>query len=188
MGARWTAGRPIDYRGATLDNRVMVKPSICLVAAVARDGGIGHRGALLARIPEDLRRLKQLTLGSPIVMGRKTWDSIGRPLPGRHNIVVTRDGGWHAEGATAAASLPAALALETNAERIFVIGGAEIYASALPWADALELTEIDAVFEADTWFPSWDRSQFREVSREAHRSADGLAFSFAGYRRIGSAS
>ena len=161
----------------------MDKPSICLVAAVARDGGIGNQGALLARLPEDLRRLKQLTLGSPVVMGRKTWDSIGKPLPGRHNIIVTRDREWHAEGASVAASLPEAMALAVPAQRVFVLGGAEIYALALPLADTLELTEIDAVFGADTWFPAWDRSAFREVSREDRATADGLRFSFVGYRR-----
>ena len=161
----------------------MSKPSICLVAAVARDGGIGNKGALLARLPEDLRRLKQLTLGSPVVMGRKTWDSIGKPLPGRHNIVVTRDRAWHAEGASVAASMTEALALAAPAERVFVLGGAEIYALALPLADTLELTEIDAVLSADTWFPAWDRSAFHEVSREDHETADGLRFSFVCYQR-----
>ena len=165
----------------------MDKPSICLVAAVARDGGIGHRGNLLVRLPEDMRHLRQLTLGSPVVMGRKTWDSIGKPLPGRHNIVVTRHRAWQAEGASVAASLPEALALAAPAERVFVLGGAEIYAMAMPSADTLELTEIDAVFKADTWFPAWNRSEFHEVSREEHRTSDGLAFSFATYRRRGAA-
>ena len=162
----------------------MDKPSVYLVAAVARDGGIGCKGDLLARLPDDLRRLKQLTLGSPVVMGRKTWDSIGRPLPGRHNIVVTRNRAWHAEGASAVPSVPAALALAAQAKRIFIIGGAHIYAAALPIADAMELTEIDAVFPADTWFPAWDRSRFSEVARETRAGADGLSFSFVSYRRI----
>ena len=89
----------------------MKKPILSLVAAVARDGGIGHRGELLVKIPEDLRRFKRLTLGSPVLMGRKTWDAIGRPLPGRQNIVISRDPAWRAEGATPAASLDAALDL-----------------------------------------------------------------------------
>jgi len=161
----------------------MEKPIVSLVAAVARDGGIGHRGALLAKIPEDLRRFKRLTLGSPVVMGRKTWQAIGRPLPGRHNIVVTRDAAWRAEGAVPAASLDAALDLAAASERVFVIGGAEIYALALPRADELELTEIDAAFPADTFFPAWDRRLFTPTFREAHATPEGLRYSFVSYRK-----
>lgn len=162
----------------------MARPTACLIAAVARDGGIGHRGDLLVRIPEDLRRLKRLTLGSPVVMGRGTWDSIGRALPGRQNIVVTRNPAWHAEGAQAAGSLEAALALAAGAEKIFVIGGADIYALALPLASELDLTEIDAEFPADTFFPAWNRADFRQTSREAHATAEGLGYSFVNYKRI----
>ena len=161
----------------------MKKPLLSLVAAVARDSGIGHRGELLTRIPEDLRRLKRLTLGSPVVMGRKTWESIGRPLPGRLNIVVTRDAAWRAEGATPVTSLEAALSAASGAERVFVLGGAEIYALALPLADELELTEIDAEFPADTFFPAWNRADFRQTSREAHATPEGLRYAFVTYRR-----
>jgi dihydrofolate reductase len=161
----------------------MKKPILSLVAAVARDGGIGHRGELLVKIPEDLRRFKRLTLGSPVLMGRKTWDAIGRPLPGRQNIVISRDPAWRAEGATPAGSLAAALDLAAASERVFVIGGAEVYAVALPRADELELTEIDAVFPADTFFPAWDRNVFRQTSREAQTAPEGLRYSFASYRR-----
>ena len=115
----------------------MPLPVVSLVAAVARDGGIGHRGGLLVRLPDDLRRFKQITLGTPIVMGRKTWQSIGRALPGRRNIVVTRDAALRPDGAEAAASLDAALALAAAAPLVHVIGGAEIYALALPVADEL---------------------------------------------------
>ncbi|MEO5881186.1 MAG: dihydrofolate reductase [Caldimonas sp.] len=161
----------------------MEKPVLSLLAAVARDGGIGYRGELLVRIADDLRRFKRLTLGSPIVMGRKTWEAIGRPLPGRQNIVVSRDPGWHAEGATSAASLDAAIALAATSERLFVIGGAEMYALALPRADELELTEIDAEFPADTFFPPWSRGDFRQTSREAHATPEGLRYSFVSYKR-----
>ena len=164
----------------------MKMPILSLVAAVASDGGIGHRGELLVRIPEDLRRFKRLTLGSPVLMGRKTWEAIGRPLPGRQNIVISRDLGWRGEGATLAASLDAALALAAASERVFVIGGAEIYALALPRADELELTEIDAAFPADTFFPAWDRKVFRQTSRETQATAEGLRYSFASYRRTAS--
>ena len=162
----------------------MSKPLVCLVAAVARDGGIGLRGALLARIPDDMRRLKRLTLGAPVVMGRKTWQSIGRPLPGRQNIVVTRDPAWQEEGATRASSLQAALVLASGAERAFVLGGAELYALALPVADELELTEIDAVFPADTFFPDWKRGDSRQTAREAHETETGLRYNFVSYRRV----
>ena len=162
----------------------MPKPLVCLVAAVARDGGIGHHGQLLVRIGEDMRRFKRLTFGAPVVMGRKTWQSIGRPLPGRHNVVVTRDASWHAEGATVAASLDAALALARDAERVFVSGGAELYTLALPVADELELTEVDAAFPADTFFPPWNRADFRQTSREAHQSDTGLRYNFVSYRRV----
>ena len=162
----------------------MARPTACLIAAVARDGGIGHRGDVLVRIPEDQRRFKRLTLGSPVVMGRGTWDSMGRALPGRQNIVVTRNPTWHAEGAQAAGSLEAAIALAAGAEKIFVIGGADIYALALPLASELDLTEIDAEFPADTFFPAWNRADFRQTSREAHATAEGLAYSFVNYKRI----
>jgi len=161
----------------------MKKPILSLVAAVARDGGIGHRGELLVRIADDLRRFKRLTLGSPVVMGRKTWEAIGRPLPGRQNIVITRDPAWRAEGTLPATSLDAALELAAASEQVFVIGGAEIYALALPRADELELTEVDAEFPADTFFPAWDRGVFKQTSREAHATPEGLRYSFVSYRR-----
>jgi dihydrofolate reductase len=161
----------------------MPRPALSLVAIVARDGGIGHRGGLLVRLPEDLRRFKQITLGAPIVMGRKTWQSIGRPLPGRRNIVVSRDAAFRAEGAEIAPSLDAALALAAPAPRVHVIGGAEIYALALPEAVELHLTEIDAEFPADTFFPPWDRRDWTLVEREPHVSADGLRYAFATYKK-----
>ncbi len=162
----------------------MSKPLVCLVAAVARDGGIGHRGQLLARIPDDLPRLKRRTIGAPVVMGRKTWQSIGRPLPGRQNIVLSRDPTWHAEGAATAASLADALALAPAAPRVFVLGGADLYALALPIADELELTEIDAEFPADVFFPNWNRADFRQTSRESHETVDGLRYNFVSYQRV----
>ena len=163
----------------------MPKPVVSLIASVARDGGIGRAGDLLVRLPGDLPRLKQLTMGSPIVMGRKTWDSFPRkPLPGRRNIVVSRDPAWRAEGAEHAPSVEAALAVAGDVPRIYVLGGAEIYAHALPLADELELTEIDAEFPADTFFPAWNQADFRKTSCEAHATPAGLAYRFATYRRI----
>ncbi len=162
----------------------MPRPLVSLIAAVAKGGGIGRAGDLLVRLPDDLPRFKRLTMGAPIVMGRKTWDSIGRALPGRRNIVVTRDRGFRAAGAETVASLDEALAMADSAPRVFVIGGAEIYALALPLADELELTEIDAEFPADTFFPAWDRGQFEQTAREPRENAEGLRYAFVTYKRI----
>ncbi|HEX3139212.1 MAG TPA: dihydrofolate reductase, partial [Rhizobacter sp.] len=127
----------------------MTRPTLSLIAAVARNGVIGHANTLLWRLPEDQRFFRLTTQGSPVIMGRKTWDSLPprfRPLPGRRNIVVTRNQQWQAEGAEPAGSLQDALALATGAAQVFVIGGAELYAAALPLADRLVLTEIERDF------------------------------------------
>ena len=161
----------------------MPHPTLALIAAVARNGAIGKDNALLIHLPDDLPRFKRLTLGCPIIMGRKTWDSIGRPLPGRRNIVLTRDPRWQAAGAEAVPSLQAALALTAGAPKVFVIGGAQAYAQALPIADELILTEIDADLLGDAYFPDWDKSKFAEVSRQAAPDKSGLKFSFVTYAR-----
>ena len=159
-------------------------PRLSLIAAVARDGAIGKNNNLLVRLSEDLQRFKRITMGSPIVMGRKTWESIGRPLPGRRNIVVTRNALWRAEGAEPAASLAAALELAATAPTVYVIGGAELYAAALPLADELVLTEIDAHFDADAWFPAWERADFAASPAEEHTTPNGLRYRFVTYRRL----
>ena len=159
---------------------------VSLVAAVARGGVIGRGGAIPWRIPEDAQRFRTLTMGHPVVMGRRTWDSLPdrfRPLPGRRNVVVTRNRAWHADGAERAGSVADALRLLDGAPQVFVIGGAELYAEALPLADELLLTEIDADVEGDTFFPSWDRAAFQEESREQHVSESGIPFSFVKYVR-----
>jgi dihydrofolate reductase len=156
---------------------------LALIAAVARNGAIGKDNALLVHLPEDLPRFKRLTLGCPIIMGRKTWESIGRPLPQRRNIVLTRDSRWRAGGAEVVPSLDAALALVANEAKVFVIGGAQTYALALPAAHELNLTEIDADLPGDVFFPHWDRSQFEEASREPARGTPDLRYSFVTYRR-----
>jgi dihydrofolate reductase len=161
----------------------MDRPAISLVASVARNGGIGRAGALLVHLPGDLPRFKRLTLGAPVLMGRKTWQSIGRPLPGRRNIVISRDPAWRDDGAEAARSLDDAIRLAGAVPRLSVIGGAQIYALALPLATTLELTEIDAELEADTFFPAWDRAAFSETAREPHVTADGLRYAFVTYRK-----
>ena len=162
----------------------MPLPAVSLVAIVARDGGIGHQGRLLVRLPDDLRHFKQITLGTPVVMGRKTWQSVGRALPGRRNIVITRDPAFRAEGAETVASLDAALALAGAVPLVHVIGGADIYALAMPIADELQLTELDAEFPADTFFPAWDRSRFGEVARDPRQTAEGLRYAFVTYKKL----
>lgn len=164
----------------------MKRPELSLIAAVARNGAIGRDNALLWSEPEDQRHFRRTTMGCPVIMGRKTWDSLParfRPLPGRRNLVLTRNPAWHASGAETASSLDAALALLAGVPRAFVIGGAELYALALPLADELVLTEIDAEFEADAFFPRWDRSGFLAVAQDAHTSPLGIVYRFVTYRR-----
>ena len=154
----------------------MNRPALSLIAAVARNGAIGKAGALLWREPEDQKHFRRVTMGCPVIMGRKTWDSLPprfRPLPGRRNLVITRNPGWQADGAEAVASIGAALALLGGTDKAFVIGGAAIYALALPLADELVLTEIDAELDGDTFFPNWDRARFTCLAREPH---DGYSF------------
>jgi dihydrofolate reductase len=159
---------------------------LAIVAAVARGGVIGRGKRIPWRVPEDMAHFRELTTGHPVVMGRRTWESLPdrfRPLPGRRNLVVTRNRDWHAEGAERVDSLEDALALLEREPRVFVIGGAELYASALPGADELLLTEIDADFEGDVFFPHWQRTEFEEVGREQHVSEDGTPFAFVRYAR-----
>jgi dihydrofolate reductase len=140
-------------------------PRISLVVARARNGVIGRDGALPWKIPGELAHFKRVTLGHPIVMGRKTWESLGRPLPGRRNIVVTRNADYTAPGAEVVTSLPAALALCQGAAEVFVIGGAELYAQALPLATRAIVTEIDADFDGDAHFPALDPQHWHETAR-----------------------
>jgi len=159
---------------------------LALIAAVGRNGAIGKDGSMPWQLKADLAHFRRTTLGCPVVMGRKTWDSLPaafKPLPGRRNIVVTRNARWQAEGAQAARSLDDALAQVAGSERVFVIGGGELYIQALPQADELVMTEIDADFNADTFFPAWDRRTFVEVSREGHVSEAGWRYDFVSYRR-----
>ncbi len=159
--------------------------TITLVAAVARAGAIGRDNTLLWHLPQDLARFRALTTGKPVIMGRKTWDSLPakfRPLPGRRNLVVSRSASA-LPGAEVFASLDAALTACTEPE-ICVIGGSEIYALALPHAHRLALTEVDAAFpDADRPFPAWPRQHFTAASREAHTGANGLRFEFVDYVR-----
>ncbi|MBT9493780.1 MAG: dihydrofolate reductase [Paucibacter sp.] len=163
------------------------RPKISLIAGVARDGAIGRGNQLLWRLPADLARFKALTLGHAVIMGRKTWDSLPakfRPLPGRRNLVLTRKPGA-CDGAEQFDSLEAALAACAGQERVYVIGGAEIYALALPLAERLELTEIEQDYpDADSFFPAWDRAAFRQLAREPGVSSEGLRYAFVTYAQI----
>lgn len=158
---------------------------ITLVAAVARDGAIGRQNELLWRDPLDMARFKALTVGKPVIMGRKTWDSLPPrfcPLPGRRNLVITRSSSA-LDGAETFASLDAALAACSEPE-VCVVGGGEIYALALPRAQRLALTEVALDFpDADRHFPAWQQLDFVEHARESHLSAAGVRFDFVDYLR-----
>lgn len=149
---------------------------IALVVAQARNGVIGRDGGLPWRIPSELKRFKAITLGKPIIMGRRTWEGLPRkPLRGRRNIVITRDSGFAAPGAVAAVDADAAVAL-ADAEKpteIAVIGGGEIYRLFLPRASRIYLTDVDLEAAGDTHFPPLDPAQWREISREAHTAVPG---------------
>ncbi|MDR0226623.1 MAG: dihydrofolate reductase [Burkholderiaceae bacterium] len=164
--------------------------TIQLIYARAANGVIGKDNAMPWHLPEDLAHFKQLTQGGAVIMGRRTWDSLParfRPLPGRTNIVVSRQIGWQpqppATGVLHAASLTQALDLgRQSAEQVWVMGGAQIYAQALPLADAIELTEIDHAYEGDAFAPE-PGPEWREVSRSHHVSAQGLPYSFVRLER-----
>ena len=142
---------------------------IALVVAVARNGVIGRHGGLPWHISSDLKRFKEITMGKPVIMGRKTWESLPKkPLPGRLNIVITRRQGFVAEGATVVASPEAALAAAVGVEEIAVIGGGEIYDTFLILADRIYLTEVDLYVEGDTRFPAINPRHWQEVAREIH--------------------
>jgi dihydrofolate reductase len=158
-------------------------PRVYLIAAIAANGIIGARGGLPWRLPEDLRHFRNLTLGHPVIMGRRTWESLPAPLAGRDNIVITARAGYDAPGASVAASLEGALALCAGERLVFVIGGAALYAAALPLADGLVLTEIHRDYEGDVRFPSFDRAAWKETQRRRHTAPDGLRFDFVLYER-----
>jgi dihydrofolate reductase len=168
----------------------MSKPRINLIFARAANGVIGVDNTIPWHIPEDMAHFKQQTAGAPVIMGRKTWDSLPprfRPLPGRRNIVVTRQADWQAEGAQRAASLQEALALceQPGVETAWVIGGAQIYAEAEPLAQRAVVTEVARDYEGDAYAPELDAACWRETQREAHVSAkEGLGFSFVTYERV----
>lgn len=166
-------------------------PKISMVVAVAANGVIGRDGDLPWRLSTDLKRFKALTIGKPVIMGRKTWASLGRPLPGRANIVITRNADFAAEGASVVASLDEALALAgreaqaTGADEVSVIGGGEIYRQAIAHADILHVTEVQAEVDGDTRFPEIDPAVFEKVFEEdlPQGEKDSHAMHFVTYRR-----
>lgn len=161
-----------------------MKPDIVFYLARADNGVIGSDGAIPWRIPGELGRFKRMTMGKPMVMGRKTFESLPGLLPGRRHIVLTRDQSWSAEGAEVAHDIEATLARAGDVPEVAVIGGAEIFAMFEPRADAVELTEVHAGIEGDAIVPPFDPQAWREVSREDHPAADGVpAYSFVRLER-----
>lgn len=157
----------------------MSRPRISLIVAIGDNLVIGKQNELLWHIPDDLKRFKQLTLGHPVVMGRKTFDSIidflGKPLPGRQNIVITRDTSWSYEGVTVAHSLEEAIEAAQETDEVFIIGGEQIYRQALPLAERLYLTRIDDAKEGDAFFPPYE-DQFTTVLAKETREHNGLTY------------
>ena len=159
--------------------------NINMIFARSANGVIGNNNALPWHLPEDMAHFKKITLGCPVIMGRKTWESLPtrfRPLPGRPNVVITRQADWHAAGAHGAGSLTDALAICKAASDVWIIGGAQIYAQAEPLASRIEVTQIDKYFEGDALAPTLG-SQWQQSLREDHISSTGLKFSFISYRK-----
>ena len=158
---------------------------IHMIFARAANGVIGRNNAMPWHLPEDMARFKRLTTGRPVIMGRKTWDSLSpkfRPLPGRTNVVITRQPEWKEAGAQTAASLADALAQCAAAEEVWIMGGAQIYEQAVPLADCIEVTEIAQDFEGDAYAPQLG-PEWRETAREDHVSVNGMKFSFVTYEK-----
>jgi dihydrofolate reductase len=156
---------------------------ISIIVAIANNRVIGLNNTLPWHLPEDLKRFRALTMGHHIIMGRKTYESLGRLLPGRTTVIVSRQAGYQIDGAKVAGSLQEAIDACDGDDEVFVIGGAEIYRQALGLADRLYLTEIDAVFAGDAWFPEFDRTEWSECVREQAESGAGLRYSFVNYER-----
>lgn len=160
---------------------------ISIIVATSMNNVIGIRGDLPWKLSDDLKRFKQLTMGKPIVMGRLTWESIGRPLPGRQNIVLTRQAGFAADGCDVVASPAEALAAAAEAEEIMIIGGGQIYELFLPKASRLYVTRVQASIDGDAFFPGIDEATWRLVDRVPHAAdhANEYAFEFRTYERRG---
>lgn len=166
-------------------------PPLVIVAAVARNGVIGNDNMLIWRLKSDMKHFRALTLGKPVLMGRKTYQSIGKPLPGRHTIVLTRDRGFHAQGVAVAHSFDQMLSMAgqamigMGASEVMVAGGAEIYALAMPQTQRMEITEVALEPQGDAVFPAISPTEWREAKRQAHPAGpdDEAAFAFVSYLR-----
>ena len=156
---------------------------ISLIAAVSKNGVIGEKNSLIWKLPEDMKRFRQLTAGKPVIMGRKTFESIGKPLPNRKNIIITRDKNYRAEGCIAVHSVDDALKAGKGAEEIMVIGGAQIYKQFLPIANRMYLTFIDKDFEGDAYFPEYNKNEWKEISREEHQNTQ-FNYAFLDFERV----
>ena len=156
---------------------------LSIIVAVAHDGVIGVNNTLPWHLPEDLKRFRALTMGHHIIMGRKTYDSLGRLLPGRTTVIVTRNESYKVEGALVAHSLEAAIALCEDDEEVFLIGGAELYQAGLKLAHKLYITEIELDVAGDAFFPKLVSTEWQETEREVHTSEKGLKFSYVTYLR-----
>ena len=152
---------------------------ISIIVAVAQNGVIGCENRLIWHIREDLQRFKRLTTGHPVVMGRKTFESLGRPLPKRTNVVITRQKGYAPQGVEVVHSLEEAIDRFPVSEEIFIIGGAQIYRQAMPRADRLYLTEVYHDYEGDVCFPAWNREEWKRVSEERYECGAEFAYPFA---------
>ena len=155
---------------------------ISVIAAIAQNGAIGCHNKLIWHIAEDLRRFKAVTTGHPVVMGRRTFESIGRPLPGRTNVVLSRSPGYSAEGVVTAGSLEEAVKMFPSGEEIFIIGGGELYRQAMPLADRFYPTVVHADYAGDTYFPEWDPAQWRLAFEERHEKGEKFDKPFTFYR------
>jgi len=163
----------------------MTQPRLSILVAMASNRTIGVNNTLPWRCPEDLKHFKALTIGHHMIMGRKTFDSIGKPLPGRTTVVVTRNQDLKIEGCVIAHSLDEAIAACAGEKNIFIVGGAELYAQAMPLADTLHITEIQKDVEGDAHFPAFDKTEWLEVSRETHQqeTPEPLEYHFVEYHR-----
>jgi dihydrofolate reductase len=157
--------------------------NINVIAAMARNRVIGVRNTLPWRLPADLQHFKALTMGHHIIMGRKTYESIGKPLPGRTTVIVSRDSEYRVRDCITAASIDAAIAACGDDPEIFFVGGAELYGQVLSRADRLYLTEIQADYSGDAWFPAFDARDWLETARQVHLAPDGLGYHFVTYQR-----
>lgn len=154
---------------------------LIIIVARAKNGVIGVNNQLPWKLPEDLKHFKEITMGHPIIMGRNTWESLGRPLPGRRNLVVTRNPSYNPEGAEVFTSLDDAIDACSGCPKVFIIGGAQIYEQAMLMADTLIVTEVDIEVDGDAFFPEIESENWEEIAREAHHNGT-LAFDFVTYR------